>query len=345
MTDKPLVSIVTPCFNSSQFIESCIKSVLAQDYPYVEHIIHDGASTDGTVDILKKYFGKVDWVSEPDKGQSDGLNKALQRCKGDIILVLNADDELLPHAASWGVDQMAKHPEVAVVYGDQYTINEEGEITNDYRYNHTYAFDKLLCVELVPPAQAAFIRRSLFAPVGLYADDELDTCPDYEMWVRIGLKFPMLYVPEFITKYRTYRRELDSKNKRTIERFVKSKRMVMDRVFNDVNTDASIRKLRKKAYASLDIWAASMEADEGNRSNLWSYLYSALRIDFSVNRIRQVLNIILIYTVFGSVFRFFMKYYLKTIIKIKKILGLPIKIENETRRLLDMPLEIVKKDK
>lgn len=103
MIDHPVVSIVTPCRNAAQFIEQCVTSVLKQDYPFVEHILQDGASDDGTVEILNRYArneGSLQVESEPDTRQSDGLNRALQRCRGDIIGVLNADDEYLPGAAA-----------------------------------------------------------------------------------------------------------------------------------------------------------------------------------------------------------------------------------------------------
>jgi glycosyltransferase involved in cell wall biosynthesis len=328
--NQPLVSFVTPCFNSGQFIESCIKSVLAQDYPYVEHIIQDGASTDGTLDVLKKYSGKIDWVSEPDKGQSDGLNKALKRCRGDIILVLNADDELLPHAASWGVEQMQKQPEAAVVYGDQYVIDSQGKIINECRYDQvSYDFYKVLCVELVPPAQAAFIRRSHFEQVGLGADAELDTCPDYEMWVRIGSKFPMVYVPGFITRYRWYQRAFDSKQLRTVERFIESKQEVMNRVFDNPDTPVEIKKLRKRAYASLDVWAASTEISEGSKFQSLTYLLRALKIDPSFKRFRDAANVILGHLIFYRL----CKLYFRTIIRIKKMLG--IKVGKEIEKLYE----------
>lgn len=327
MKDRPLVSFVTPCFNSGQFIESCIKSVLSQDYPYVEHIVQDGVSTDGTVNILKKYKEKVAWISEPDKGQSDGLNKALKRCKGDIILVLNADDELLPHAASWAAENMAKHPEAAVVYGDQYVIDAHGEIISECRYDLIpYDFAKLLCVELVPPAQAAFIRRTHLEQVGLGTDPELDTCPDYEMWVRLGSKFPMVYVRGFITRYRWYRRAIDSKQLRTVERFIESKREVMNRVFDNPDTPEEIKKLRQRAYASLDVWAAMTEIDEGSKRQSLRYLYRALKSEMSFKRFRDVANVILGHLIFYRL----CKLYFRTSIRIKKSLG--VKVDKEIER-------------
>jgi glycosyltransferase involved in cell wall biosynthesis len=137
---------------------------------YYRKIIHMSSTLSRmvprTVEILKKYTGRVNWVSEPDNGQSDGLNRALQRCRGDIIGVLNADDEYLSHAASWAVENFAKFPHVAVIYGDQYFINADGIIIGEI-HGQPYNFKKVLCVEDVIPAQAAFIRRTHFEQVGL----------------------------------------------------------------------------------------------------------------------------------------------------------------------------------
>lgn len=260
---KPLVSIVTPSFNSGQYIEECIKSILDQDYSNIEHIIQDGGSTDQTRRILKryqkpKYKKRIKIFTKPDKGQSDGLNRAIQKSTGAIILILNADDMLMPYAASWGVEQLLKYPKAGVIYGDTYIINEEEEITDIYKAKE-YDFGKLLCVELIPPAQAAFIRRAVLEKVGFWADATLDTCPDYEMWVRIAQKFPMKHVWGVITKYRHYKKpQLDSKKPRVTERFVAAKREVMDRLFNSSKVPKRIRKLRRRAYASLDLWASQV---------------------------------------------------------------------------------------
>ncbi|MFC1485564.1 glycosyltransferase family 2 protein [Candidatus Latescibacterota bacterium] len=262
MGKPPLVSVVTPCFNGVEFIERCIESVLAQDYPHVEHIIQDGASTDGTVEILKKYSRQVDWVSETDSGQSDGLNRALRRCRGDVICVLNADDELLPHAASWAVENLAKYPDVAVVYGDQYIIDVNGAVLNEY-VGPEYDFEKNICVETIIPAQAAFIRRSHFEEVGFYADSTLESCPDYEMWVRISLKYPLVHVPGFVCRYR-FHPNSEGHRIPIIEKMIQSKSNVMDRLFNDPSIPDAIKALQRRAYSGNKFWGAVTLARNGS---------------------------------------------------------------------------------
>ncbi len=270
MSTPALVSIVTPCYNSAKFVRYCVESVLAQDYPRVEHIVQDGASTDGTVEILRQYGQRVNWVSEHDRGQADGLDKALKKCKGDFILVLNADDMLLPHSISWGVENMGKYPEAAVVYGDLRIVDETGAAIGVSYGPEPYSFERLFCCEDVPPAQAAFIRRTCLEEVGLGADPALDTCPDYEMWLRLGLKFPMKHVAEFVAEYRWHDNS-EGRRGDMVEKFISAKRQVMDRVLDDPQTPGTIRDLRRRAHSGLFLWAAWVAGDVGATRMAWRY--------------------------------------------------------------------------
>ena len=106
MNKKPRISIVTPVYNCEQYIEKCIQSILSQEYYNYEHIIMDGGSTDGTVDILRKYQDEypMKWISEPDNGMYDAINKGFQTATGDIYAWINADDCYYP----WTFEIVAK---------------------------------------------------------------------------------------------------------------------------------------------------------------------------------------------------------------------------------------------
>lgn len=272
---QPLVSIITPCYNSVKFIEQCIKSVQAQNYPRVEHIVQDGASADGTVEILQHYTGRVDWMSEPDRGQADALDRAIKRSHGDILLVLNADDMLVPNAASWAVEMLAQYPTDAVIYGDLYLMDEFGNAIGEY-VGPEYDFASVLCVEKVLPAQAAFIRRSALEQVGLWADATLDTCPDYEMFVRLGLRFPMRHERGFVARYRYWNQANDGTKPRTVDRFVQAKAAVMKRVFSDPLTPVLIKRLQKRAMTGLFLWASQEAQRMGNHMAAIRYYIDAL---------------------------------------------------------------------
>src|SRR5215207_2503335 len=125
-----LISIVTPSFNQDRYIEETIRSVLSQDYPSIEYMIVDGASSDETVDIIKKYEDKLAyWVSENDKGQTEAINKGFRHAKGDILAWINSDDTYQPGAVAAVVKYLQDHPDVGMVYGDCNYINESGNVT------------------------------------------------------------------------------------------------------------------------------------------------------------------------------------------------------------------------
>ncbi len=111
------ISVLTPCFNSGDFIERAIKSVLVQNYDNFEHIITDGGSTDNTVEILKKY-PHLNWVSEPDKGQSDAMNKGFDQSTGDLIVYLNADDEFEEGIFNIVIEKFKEKPDADFVIGN-----------------------------------------------------------------------------------------------------------------------------------------------------------------------------------------------------------------------------------
>ena len=127
MDENPLVSIVTPSFNQGRFLEATIQSVLNQDYVNVEYIVVDGGSTDNCVDILKKYSDQLaHWMSEPDAGQTDAINKGFSLATGEIFAWLNSDDIYRPGAISEAVAYLQDHPNEGMIYGDADFIDENG---------------------------------------------------------------------------------------------------------------------------------------------------------------------------------------------------------------------------
>src|SRR5262245_17911524 len=126
--ELPLISIVTPSFNQAAFLEETLRSVTAQEYPRVEHIVIDGGSTDGSVDILRRHAaGLRAWVSEKDRGQSHAINKGFAIASGDVLTWLNSDDTLLPGALRAVGETFARRADVDLVYGDFVYTDAAGE--------------------------------------------------------------------------------------------------------------------------------------------------------------------------------------------------------------------------
>jgi len=125
--DKPLVSIVTVCLNGERYIEDAITSVLKQTYDNIEYIVVDGGSRDMTIEILKKYEDNIDyWISEPDRGIYDALNKGIAAANGEWVGAIHSDDWYHPRAVDYIVDSYRKNPEADVIYGDLLYVRQEG---------------------------------------------------------------------------------------------------------------------------------------------------------------------------------------------------------------------------
>lgn len=198
-----LVSIVTPSFNQDRYIEETIRSVLAQDYPQIEYRIIDGGSTDGTVDVIKKYENKlVGWVSEPDKGQTDAINKGFAQAKGDILAWLNSDDTYEPGAVRAAVRYLQEHPDVGMVYGDCNYINESGNVIG--RFHSAQTSYKLLRQGYTHiPQQTMFFRAGLWKQVGPL-DPSFYFAMDYDLWTRIAARAKIKYVPQTWANFRLH---------------------------------------------------------------------------------------------------------------------------------------------
>ena len=211
MAGPPLVSIVTPSFNQARYIEATVQSVLAQDYPRIEYIIVDGGSTDGTVDIIKKYAMESGsslpeirkqaagphhishWVSEQDRGQTDAINKGFARATGDILAWINSDDTYEPGAVSAAVKYLQEHPEVGMVYADCNFINEDGRVIG--RFGSAQTDYRLLRQGYVHiPQQTMFFRADLWRQVGPL-DPSFYFAMDYDLWTRIAARSPIQYLP------------------------------------------------------------------------------------------------------------------------------------------------------
>lgn len=195
----PRVTIVTPSYDQGQFIEATIRSVLLQGYPNLEYIIIDGGSTDESVEVILKYESWLaHWVSEPDEGQSDGINKGFRRSTGEILAWLNCDDIYLPGAVRAAVEVLAEYPHVALVHGGASYLSDSGVLSQ----GRCVAFDPDRPCETIIPQPATFFRRSAFEAVG-GLDAGLDYRMDLDLWIRIAQRFEVRAIPYVLARIRT----------------------------------------------------------------------------------------------------------------------------------------------
>jgi len=178
---EPLVSVVTPSYNQARFLEETIQSVLAQGYENLEYIIIDGGSTDGSLEIIRRYSNQLTWwVSEPDRGQTDAINKGFARARGEILAWLNSDDQYLPNAVSQASAYLQSHPEAGMVYGDADLVDQDGEFIGRFPARQIDYRD-LRRGSVHIPQQASFFRADLWRQVGPL-DPSFYFAMDYDLW-------------------------------------------------------------------------------------------------------------------------------------------------------------------
>lgn len=210
---QPLVSIVTPSFNSACFIVETIESVINQTYPNIEHIIVDGGSLDNTVEILKQY-PQLRWISEPDRGQSHALNKGFDMAQGEIIGWLNADDTYNSTAVYDSINYLNENKDCDLVYSDYHFIDEKSKII---RSGKSKPFDlvKLLSINLISQP-TVFMRRKVLENLG-GIDENIHYCMDREFWLRIGTRYSLKYIPGICSA--NFRIHSDAKSSGDLSRF------------------------------------------------------------------------------------------------------------------------------
>lgn len=202
--EGPRVSVVTPVYNSEKYLKDTIESVLSQTYPNIEYIVIDGGSKDRSVEIIKEYGDRLSyWVSEPDAGMYDAINKGLRRASGDIFAYLNSDDLYCPDTVSTAVNSLMGSPYVDLVFGDCEFIGPDGESLYTYRYPK-YRWRSFVSMNYSTiPQPTAFWRRNVHEKVG-YFDPNLKMCADFDFFAKVGKSCRVERINQTLASFRVH---------------------------------------------------------------------------------------------------------------------------------------------
>ncbi len=205
---RPRISVVTPSFNQAEFLEECIRSVLDQNYPDLEYLILDGGSTDGSVDLIKKYAPRLTyWVSERDHGQADAINKGFRRATGSIVAWLNADDIYLPGTLDHVARAVLSNPNASFYFGNGWRMSEDGTRRTPYFQEGQLRYLPELMIHglnyILQPS--TFIQRHHLEQIG-YLDAQLKYGLDTDLWLRLAQVAPPQPLLEYLSASREYGR-------------------------------------------------------------------------------------------------------------------------------------------
>jgi glycosyltransferase involved in cell wall biosynthesis len=255
---RPLVSVVTPSYNQAAFLETTIRSVLDQDYPSIEYFVMDGGSTDGSVDVIRKYGEQLSgWVSERDRGQGDAINKGLARAKGEILAWLNSDDYYLPNAITAAVKAFEQNPDAALVYGDMLAVDQNGQTLNVLRYGQ-YSLDDLLCFQIIGQP-AVFFRREAYEQAG-GLDVTYHYMLDHLLWIRMARQARIVYVPQ---TWAAARFHPDAKNRHLATEFPKEGFRILDWAKGQPDLSGAMARVGRRSLASAHRVNARYQLDAG----------------------------------------------------------------------------------
>jgi glycosyltransferase involved in cell wall biosynthesis len=253
-----LVSIITPSFNQSSFLERTILSVLEQDYPDIEYLVADGGSTDGSLDIIQRYADRLAWwTSEKDRGQAEAINKGFAHTQGEIVAWLNSDDYYLPGAVTAAVKGLETDPRAVMIYGDMLAVDEFDRTINTLKY-HQLSLVDLLCFQIIGQP-AVFMRRSAFEKAG-GLDISLHFLLDHQLWIRIAQQGELIHVNE---TWAAARYHAGAKNRAQAVGFSREAFRVLDWVAKEPGLAPVLAQAGRRAPASAQRFNARYLLDGG----------------------------------------------------------------------------------
>lgn len=272
----PRVTIVTPSFNQGQFLEETIRSVLLQGYPNLEYIVIDGGSTDNSVDIIRKYESCLSfWVSEPDEGQADAINKGFAKSTGEFLGWINSDDYLYPGVIKRVVEVFQANSRVEMIYGDvDCGWPEKNKLHR--LFGEQIEFSEMLRTVRVPiPQQGSLWRRSVIDRVG-NLDSGWQVVLDQEFFTRVAEKCQILYLPMVMGFFRLHE---NSKSISQNRQWIKELPKMYHEFFERDELQEDIKSLRDETMGAVFLTCTSIALRCGEKRLAIEYFTRAFKTD------------------------------------------------------------------
>ena len=263
-----LFSIVMPSFNQAAYLPEAVNSVLAQSYRPLELIIVDGASIDGSVELIRELADKhaeIRWLSEPDNGPADAVNKGLKMARGEFIGIQSSDDLYVGQALAEAVELFARHPEYGLLYGEIEAISDSGKLIKRGRNLPDFSWPAWFGISLALPQSSIFFRAELSRQTGFWNGDYYGCDLDY--WMRLAFRTTPLHVPRVWSQWRMH--ETQRTKPEQFRRIVNDYWRMIE---NSTEVAGAPRRIRRMAYASRHIMSLTWEVDD----SLWHRRWHAL---------------------------------------------------------------------
>ncbi len=253
-----LVSIITPSYNQAAYLEQTLCSVLDQGHPELEYLVVDGGSIDGSIDIIRRYAGRLAWwVSEEDTGQAEAINKGMQRARGEIVAWLNSDDMYLPGAIAGAVRAFVTHPQAVMVYGNTRALDADGRTINVLRYRQ-HSLDDLLRYQIIGQP-AVFMRRAAYQASG-GLDPSYHFMLDHQLWIKLALQGEIVHVDE---EWAAARYHAQAKNRAQATGFAREAYRLLDWAQAQPALQPAMQRVGSRARAAAERVNARYLLDDG----------------------------------------------------------------------------------
>ncbi len=282
------MSVVTPAYNRAGYLKETIESVLNQDYPRIEYIVLDDGSTDNTREVLERYTGRLIWETHPNMGEHRTVNKGWSMAHGEIVVVVNSDDLLLPGAVSAAVAFMQAHPDILVAYPDWEIIGPNSEAIRHIHvpeYDYLYMLERHSCT--VGPG--AFIRRKAFELAGM-RDTAFRYVADFEYWLRLGMYGKFARIPMTLATFRMHPDSASASQKGTA--MADEHIRLMQKVYSYPDLPPQAHKLRRQAFHSAHLWAA-LSCGPARGAELGHYLKALLYYPSNLGLVFTILALVI----------------------------------------------------